>query len=398
MMKRNRSSNVRITPNVNKKPAGKGTGKAAKKHGFDSRQLPWAIAAVVAVIIVIVLVLVLAPGKSDKKNTTTKAGSSVTTTKKGSKTPTTTDDVDTTAVTQAQDYSMQGSVLVIGTSAMEVYYVSESSLTNYGNVISSFAAKVPDSSVYVCLAPSSIEFNGPQSYHEGAHSQAKGISIAYSACTGANVKTVDARGEIAKHTAEYLYFRTDHHWTDRGAYYAYKAFCKASSQKASDIKKLKTAPSVQGYLGTMYGYSGGAQVLKDNPDYIEIFYPAGYDGASGQIFSDASMQNGRNFSIINTSGKSYAAIFISGDQPLEKITTANTSGRSIAVVKNSFGDAFIPYLIDNYTTIYVIDPRSVTFSLADFVKANGVNDVLFLTNLMAPSISSYMKPLTTMLS
>lgn len=398
-LKQKKTGKVTIRPSSEtKKKTGENDNPADTKKikGFDKKQMPIAIAAVVIVIAVIITVLVCAPGSKNKKEKTKTTTKQSQTTKTES-TTTTTEDVNTTKEA-AVDYQMSGSVLLVGKSAMENYYIAEGSLTSYGQLLSAFAAKIPDKTVYVCLAPTSVEFNGPEAYRTGAHSQAKGISIAYKACTGSNIKTVDACGTLAKHTAEYLYFRTDHHWTQRGAYYAYKALGAAAGFTATDIKSMKTVTIDDSYLGTLYGYSDKAQILADNPDYIEGIYPLKYSTASGMIYKDSSLTNGTAFTIINAEASSYAAAFCSGDQPIEVIKTGNTNGKKIAVIKNSFGNAFIPFLIDNYQEIYVIDPRSVSMSLKDFVTNNGIQEIVFLTNTMAPSISAFMTPLKTMLA
>ena len=55
------------------------------------------------------------------------------------------------------------------------------------------------------------------------------------------VTTIDAYSKLAQHQGEYIYFRTDHHWTQLGAYYGYTAFAeKTGIATPSDITKLRT--------------------------------------------------------------------------------------------------------------------------------------------------------------
>jgi hypothetical protein len=69
--------------------------------------------------------------------------------------------------------------------------------------------------------------------------------------------------------------------------------------------------------------------------------------------------------------------FISGDHPLEKITTSVKNGRKACVVKNSMGNAFCVYLVNHYEEIYVVDFRYSKHNLVRLIKDNQVNDLIF---------------------
>jgi hypothetical protein len=71
-------------------------------------------------------------------------------------------------------------------------------------------------------------------------------------------------------------------------------------------------------------------------------------------------------------------IFMGGDQPLAKITTNVKNGKKIAVIKDSYANAFIPFLLPHYEEIYVVDPRQYTHNFLDLVKKNGIQNVLIL--------------------
>ncbi|MBO7681647.1 MAG: hypothetical protein J6T17_02705, partial [Clostridia bacterium] len=89
--------------------------------------------------------------------------------------------------------------------------------------------------------------------------------------------------------------------------------------------------------------------------------------------------------------------FIEGDNPILRFTTENHNGKSILMVKESYGNAFAPFLTDNYETVWVVDPRKVDMDLASFVKEQGIDDVLFLNYAFAPSNPTYRDALEKML-
>ncbi|MBQ7580809.1 MAG: hypothetical protein IJU39_05835 [Clostridia bacterium] len=270
-----------------------------------------------------------------------------------------------------------GSILVADKRAMEIFSYYDGGLQNYASVINSIADSLNGKAkVYSLVAPTSIEFYGTKKYRTGSHSQKDAISTLYG-YMNPNVITVDAYSKLSENTKEYIYFRTDHHWTARGAYHAYEAFCEAGGQTPVTLDSFATQGRIPGdFLGTLYAQTQ-MSVLAENPDYVEYFSP---DGVSGSIYQSASMDSSMSFYVVaqnvNSSNKYLA--FIAGDQPLEKITTSVKNGRKIIVLKESYGNAFVPFLCSNYEEIYVLDPRKMTLNLSDFVTAHSINDVLFI--------------------
>ncbi|MEG1819658.1 MAG: DHHW family protein [Oscillospiraceae bacterium] len=365
-------------------------------QGFQKKQVPVAIVLTIAIAVVIILILVFGGKQQRILNDKTTAASASTTkqeAKSTTKKETTTQKAPPPISTPAE-YTTSSSIIISGTSAMEMYGISPKSLQRYAETINAFSTLVPKSQVYVLLAPTAMEFYGPEKFNTGNRSQDAGIKLAYAALAK-NVKSVDSRSALRMHTDEYIYFRTDHHWTARGAYYAYTAFAKTAGFNPSKLDTY-TVGKVDGFVGSMYRYTQ-AQVLKDNPDYVETFTPK--TPATGLIFSDATMTQSRPLTIVASSvaaGNKYLA-FIQGDNPIIKITTGNKNGRKIILIKESYGNAFAPFLIDNYEEVYVTDPRKIDMNLASFANANGINDILFLNYTFAPSNSTYMTAFLKML-
>ena len=90
-----------------------------------------------------------------------------------------------------------------------------------------------------------------------------------------SVVTVDAYSELRKHTDRYIFFRTDHHWTQLGAYYAYTAFCQSTGLEPVPIEDFETG-SFEGFVGSMYTYTSKypqSSILRDNPDTLYYYVP-----------------------------------------------------------------------------------------------------------------------------
>ncbi len=294
---------------------------------------------------------------------------------------------NTAAVTPDDKATIKGSIIVSGNRAMEIYTYREKDAVRYASVINKTAAAMPDGvKFYSLVAPTAVEFYGTKTYREGIHSQRDAIKNIYSKLSK-DVISVDAYSSLVDKSDEYIYFRTDHHWTARGAYYAYTSFCNTAGVTAEKIDSF-VIHNIDGFVGSLYR-SSQADVLKKNPDYVECFELI--VDATNTVYSTPEMTDGINTYIVakkvNADNKYLA--FISGDQPIEKIKTNVLNGKKIAVLKESFGNAFVPFLCNNYEEIYVIDPRKVDLYLPDFVADNGIQEVLAINYCFGISNSKY---------
>ncbi|MBQ7653934.1 MAG: hypothetical protein IJS17_02555, partial [Clostridia bacterium] len=320
------------------------------------------------------------PEKTNNSETTTKS-------------PQTTTDKNNYA--DDKNAQVTGSILVADKRAMEIFSYYDSGLQKYASIVNSIADSIGGrAKVYSLAAPTSIEFYGTKKYRTGSHSQKEAIEKLYG-YMHSNVTTVDAYSKLSGNTKEYLYFRTDHHWTARGAYHAYEAFCSSAGLTPVSLDSFANQGRVPGdFLGTLYNQTQ-LPVLAENPDYVEYFSP---DGVSGEIYQSSSMDSSMSFYVVarqvNSSNKYLA--FIAGDQPLEKITTSQKNGRKIIVLKESYGNAFVPFLCSNYEEIYVLDPRKLTFNLSDFVAAHSIDDVLLINYAFGLFNSTYLEGLGKM--
>ena len=283
---------------------------------------------------------------------------------------------------------------VNGDTAYELYYFNKQSSDNYVYLINKFAEQIGNSAnVYNMLVPKHYEvaLSDETVKKAGASDCNEAIEYMYGNLAS-NVTPVRIIPELIKHNTEYLYFRTDHHWTARGAYYAYVAFCKdkgITPTALSAYEKLE----FKGFLGTLYSsdYNKNKTAMEKNPDTVEAFIPMGTNSA--EVYSAEGNLIGE-YAVVYKGADKYSSgnkylCFIAGDQPLTKIhNSKKNDGSSIVVIKESYGNAFVPFLVDSYEYVYVIDYRKWTGnSLVDFTKKNNIDDVLFL-NVIGNSSAS----------
>ena len=244
------------------------------------------------------------------------------------------------------------------------------------------------------IVPTSVEFYGTKTYSTGAYSQKDAIDTAYSKIDD-SVTKINVYPYLDKATDEYIYFRTDHHWTARGAYQGYLAFCDVTQQTPVKIDELQSG-RITDFVGSLYKASN-ADILKKNPDYVEYFKTR--VDVKATVYSDDKMNDGQNCYVVAravNSDNKYLA-FIGGDQPLEKIVTSNKNGKKLLVIKESFGNALVPFLCDNYEEVYVLDPRKTNFDLPEFVEAQGIGEVLMINYSFAMANKTYSDALYSMI-
>mgnify|MGYP000430820284 FL=1 len=152
---------------------------------------------------------------------------------------------------------------------------------------------------------------------------------------------------------------------------------------------------IDGFVGTFYNQTQDAK-LAETPDFVEYFVPPtetetlryergkAFDPVEGSIFASYA-----------TGGQNTYSVFLHGDFPLTKITTDIHSGRKIMLIKESFGNAFAPFLVSHYDEVYIVDQRYFELGVEDFIKENGITDLLILNNIFAVNTSLRIDELET---
>ena len=264
--------------------------------------------------------------------------------------------------------------------AMSLFGGSPSSADWYADVISGYQQELPNVKVYNMIIPTAIEFYVPDKYRDMTGSQKAIIDRIYERLDP-SVKRVDAYSELAAHKDEYLYFRTDHHWTGLGAYYAYVAFCRQAGFAPVSLANTDTR-RLDNFIGTMYSQTQDSTLLK-NPDYVDYYvFPQQHTALRYDKSAPFSAIPHTLWGEYAKSPNSYS-VFLHGDFPLISVKTGIANGRKVMLVKESFGNAFAPFLINHYEEVYIVDQRYFELSAIDLIQKNGINELIFANNSFA---------------
>lgn len=361
-----------------------------RRSGGSSRFIPFIIALFVAIAAIVLVIINVTQDKNP-------ADDVVDDTQQGDVTPddtlpdegddTTVEDEPQHVVIEVQgDEERYDAVYCVGDTGYEMYTYVESTAKKYADNINAIADAVEGTAtVYMLPAPLSSGITLPDAlYGKDIFSDQKAAEDGIIGFMNDKVVSVPLNKAMMAHRGEYIYFRTDHHWTATGAYYAYAEFCKAAGKTPTPLESYETE-EFPGFLGTFYRDTNESSHLGDNPDTVVAYHPL-----STEATLDYTDKNGQviRWPIIYDQSSAPASYkygtFVGGDQPYTIIKNPTlTDGSSCVVVKESFGNAFVPFLVDHYETVHVIDYRYWEGSVSDFVKTNGVDDVLFVNNLSA---------------
>ena len=188
---------------------------------------------------------------------------------------------------------------------------------------------------------------------------------------------VDVLPVMESHSEESIYYKTDHHWTTRGAYYAYTAFCQAYGIEPLSLDQFEIEQASTKFYGTLFS-KGNFTFVK--PDTLEIFHRDGEEQVSVYDLNANDMKDSmyeRRF----LREKDQYGVFLNQNQPLLILRTDVANGKKLMVVKDSYANCLIPFLTAHFAEIHVMDVRLLNLPLLDYAQAEGISETLILYNV-----------------
>lgn len=281
-----------------------------------------------------------------------------------------------------------GTVYIAENRGFTLYYFYKKGADLYASMLNTVAKKIGNSAtIYDIVVPNSFGVNLDEDIQKNMNTSNQGEAINYIyKKLNKSIKTIETYNQLRNHNSEYLYFKTDHHWTALGAYYVYRSFCETKGihpHELGDYKKKKFPD----FLGSFYAYSNQSKALKKNPDTVEAYIPIATNKEKitpreGKPYQYDIISDANKFSSANK----YLA-FIGGDQPLIEINNPMLKDdSSCIIIKESYGNAFVPFLVDHYQYVYVVDYRYYTGDVAKVAAKHTNTDIIFLNNTAATSV------------
>ncbi len=192
-----------------------------------------------------------------------------------------------------------------------------------------------------------------------------------------NTSVINLFDTLSSHSNEYIYYKTDHHWTSLGAYYAYLEWTKALDIQPFNYNLQNMQTVTSDFKGTLHSKIN----LNTKTDEISIFSET-HDNVVSVTY-DNNTSNNSLYEDKYLTGKNKYGYFLDDNHALIEINTEASNDKTLFIIKDSYANSFIPLLTPHYEKIYVIDLRYYKTGLIDFMNscnANGNMDTLILYN------------------
>ncbi len=288
-------------------------------------------------------------------------------------------------------YYLNEDIFVWNKQAFELFHGNQKNAETYASLINHCSQHLPETvqNIYSMVIPSHIALGLPQRLKNivQSNNQQEYIHQIYQHYNS-SVKSVPVFDTLNKHKQEYIFFRTDHRWTTLGSYYAYEQFCSSADLSPTLLTNRKYT-DISSFVGSMYTVTN-LEILKNNADTLRY-----YDIDMDYRIRMLKTKNGsfKTYdSIYNLSAKNTSdayQLFLYGDNPVTQIICSDVrSNQKLLVIKDSYGNDFIPWLIGHYHEIHVIDFTAYDGNIPYYCRNNAIDTVLFLNDVMS-SVNSF---------
>lgn len=250
------------------------------------------------------------------------------------------------------------------------------------DALNGFAAKFPDVPMYFMLAPTSQEIYSSTMPSYGGYLSEKAF---IEGCYGKteNLTPIDCLSYLSGHRDEYIYYRTDHHWTSLGAYYAYAAAARQLGYSAYGLNSFNIETASSSFRGTLFSRTLDSGVTPDSIDYYHL--------ASNEPTVKMTVFDGREQTEYDSlyvrdylEVKDKYSSFTGSNAPLITIETDADNGKSLLLIKDSYAHSLVPFLSKHYSKITMVDMRYINVGLDYFsINVNDYSQVLLSFNVIS---------------
>ena len=247
------------------------------------------------------------------------------------------------------------------------------------DVINAYASLLPvGGTVHVMLVPRAQTVNKFALHLDTESGWSSEIETALETLVSSNVQVYNPYElfQSAILDGEYIYFRTDHHWTARGAYLAADAMLKGEGYQTIPLANYQQK-TIDGYLGSIYLHGRNAK-LKELADEIEVFYPL----LPAESFRVSNAYKKNQLPVIDDTQTNYL-VFLGGTSgPYRVLESGYHTGRNMLMVCDSFGNSIAPFFLPYYDDVYMVDFRDEYYTrtdarggVKDYVRRLSIDDI-----------------------
>ncbi len=267
----------------------------------------------------------------------------------------------------------------------------EKEVQNMIDSVNDFAERYSDIPMYFMLAPTAQEIYKSKL---PTYSEVTNEKVFIDECSRklVNLNVIDALSYLSGRSGEYIYYRTDHHWTSLGAYYAYCAAAKQLGFNAIGLDKFNVETASSSFYGTLYSRTLDDSISPDSIDYYFL--------ASGEPNVKMTRINGDQVETFDTlyvrdhlDVKDKYSSFTGSNVPIVTIETDVDNDKELLIIKDSYAHSLVPFLSKHYSKITMVDLRYINTDINRFVNIRDYDQVLFVYNVVTFCDESNLKKL-----
>lgn len=183
------------------------------------------------------------------------------------------------------------------------------------------------------------------------------------------IKFIDPTEFLKSKRDEYIYYLTDHHYTTLGAYYCYLKYC--SENNITPNMNFNRYCVSNNFLGSLFSK---VNLPTQKMDDVYIFE----NRCKNEVMVDYITKKSTSlyeFSYLNDQRNQYN-IFLDNNHPLIKVNTSIKNGKKICVIKDSYANSIIPFLVNHFEEIHIIDLRFYGTNIIRYLVENNLEDIL----------------------
>ncbi len=200
------------------------------------------------------------------------------------------------------------------------------------------------------------------------YSLLENLETFYTYAAKQGITLTDVQKILTEHADEYIYYRTDHHFTSLGAFYCYQQWM-ADKGVAVDLNDFQSEMLSDHFLGTVW-----AKVNLSNSVYDTI--NAYYKTLKHEVIYNNMEEKDSIYERKYLDGKDQYAVFFNSNNATTLVKGAGKG--NLLVIKDSFGNTFSQFVVDDYETVHMIDLRFFRGSVSEYITENKIDEVLVI--------------------
>lgn len=253
--------------------------------------------------------------------------------------------------------------------------MEKTKIENNLNAINKFSEKYSTINSYITIVPTSISILDTElPLFVDTNKQITYIDNFYQNITMA--KTISLEQTLKTHKDDYIFYKTDHHWTTLGAHLGYKDIKKEMNLKDSqvDYNTMTVSNKFNGALSSKSAFRTSAT------DTVDIYIPQSTNVKVSVNYLDSKKKSTSLYEIEKLDTKDKYGVFLGGNHPIIEIKSTAKTTNSLLLFKDSYANSLVPFLTEHYSKIVIIDPRYYYDDIDVLISENNFTDLLYLYN------------------